>query len=268
MQLNVAIRLVVLGLLATSVLPCEPRASELSVVGTGDGMEILRALGVAFGKTEAAVEITVPPSIGSGGGIAAVGAGSAILGRVARNLTDAEVSRGLVYTPFARLPSAFFVHPGTRVSNLSTRELAAIYAGKISNWKEVGGADLRVRVVRREEADSTLGVLRASMPGWQELAITERSKTATSTQEAIETVRLVEGAIGFGPFTRTLEHGTTVLTIDGHHPTEPRYPSSAVLAFIHTDATVTPDAKAFMTFAASSQAKAIIKEFGGVPVAH
>src|SRR3954463_14293387 len=157
MPVNFAVRSAVLSLLATGVLSSLAHATELPVVGTGDGIEILRALGNAFNRTEAAVEITVPPSIGSGGGIAAVGAGSAILGRVARNLTDAEVSRGLVYTPFARLPSAFFVHPGTRVSNLSTRELAALYAGKISNWKEVGGADLRVRVVRREEADSTLG---------------------------------------------------------------------------------------------------------------
>jgi phosphate transport system substrate-binding protein len=268
MPVNLAVRSVILSLLATSLWSAAAQGTELPVVGTGDGIEILRALGNAFNRTETAVEITVPPSIGSGGGIAAVGSGSATLGRVARNLTDAEVSRGLVYTPFARLPSAFFVHPSAKVANLSTRELAGIYAGKISNWKEVGGADLRIRVVRREEADSTLQVLRASMPGWQDLTLTERSKTATSTQEAIETVRLVEGAIGFGPFTRTLEQGTTVLTIDGHHPTEPRYPSSAVLAFIHTAATVTPDAKAFMTFAASAQAKAIIKEFGGVPVAH
>src|SRR5215204_5017330 len=149
---------------------------------------------------ESATEVTIPPSIGSGGGIAAVGAGKASLGRVARTLTEAELGRGLVYTPVLRLPSAIFVHPSAQATDLTAAQLVDIYAGKITNWKEVCGTDLRIRVVRREEADSTLTVLRDSMPGWKDLAITERSKLATSTQEAIETVRLVEGAIGFGPF--------------------------------------------------------------------
>jgi phosphate transport system substrate-binding protein len=240
--------------------------SELPVVGTGDGIEVLKALSTAFNRMESATEVTIPPSIGSGGGIAAVGAGKAALGRVARTLTDAELARGLVYTPVLRLPSAIFIHPSAQVTDLTAAQLVDIYAGRITNWKEVGGTDLRIRVVRREEADSTLTVLRDSMPGWKDLAITERSKLATSTQEAIETVRLVEGAIGFGPFTKVLEHGTVVLKIDGHHPTDRGYPSSVVVAFIHTPPTVTSDAKAFMSFAASATGKDIVRSYGGVPV--
>ena len=249
-----------------SASPMLAHGAELAVVGTGDGIEVLKALSGAFNKTESAVEVTIPPSIGSGGGIAAVGAGKAALGRVARTLTEAELARGLIYTPVARLPSAVFVHPGAGVTGLTSAQLVDIYAGKVTNWKEVGGADVRIRVVRREEADSTFTVLRNSMPGWKDLVITERSKLATSTQEAIETVRLVEGAIGFGPFTKVLEHGTVVLKVDGHYPTDPGYPSGAVLAFIHTEATVTPDAKAFMAFATSDAAKDIIRSFGGLPV--
>ena len=79
--------------------------------------------------------------------------------------------------------------------------------GKILNWKEVGGADVRIRVVRREDADTTLIVLRASMPGWKDLAITEKSKLAMTTQEATASVREVPGAIGFGPFSKDLEIG-------------------------------------------------------------
>jgi phosphate transport system substrate-binding protein len=254
--------------LVFSVLAAWPflaSGSELAVVGTGDGIEILKALAGAFNRLEKSNEVTIPPSIGSGGGIAAVGAGKAPLGRVARALTEAEVARGLISTPVARLPSAIFVHPSAQVTGLTAAQLVDIYAGKLGNWKEVGGADMRIRVVRREEADSTFTVLRASMPGWKDLVITERSKLATSTQEAIETVRLVDGAIGFGPFTKMLEHGTVVLKVDGHHPTDAGYPSSVVLAFIHTEATVTADATAFMSFAASTAGKDIIRSFGGVP---
>src|SRR5215831_5990032 len=140
-------------------------ANELSVVGTGDGIELLRALGASYSADNPQTTVLVPPSIGSGGGLAAVGGDKEVLARVARPLTDSERALGLVATPMFRLPSAFFVHRGANVTNVSARQLADIYAGRIANWSEVGGANMRIKVVRREEADSTLGVLRQSMPG-------------------------------------------------------------------------------------------------------
>ena len=66
---------------------------------------------------------------------------------------------------------------------------------------------MRIKVVRREDQDSTLLVLRQSMPGWKDLAITEKSKTAVTTQDCIDTVKEVPGAIGFGPFTQGARDG-------------------------------------------------------------
>src|SRR3712207_644438 len=94
-----------IAVLLFSASPMLAHSAELAVVGTGDGIEVLKALSGAFNKMESAVEVTIPPSIGSGGGIAAVGAGKAALGRVARTLTDAEGAPGLIYKPVARLPS-------------------------------------------------------------------------------------------------------------------------------------------------------------------
>jgi phosphate transport system substrate-binding protein len=241
-------------------------SSELPVVGTGDGIDILRAISVSFNKGAAESEITVPPSIGSGGGVAAVGSGNAVLGRIARELTEAEVARGIVAVPIARLPSAVFVNPGAGVASISAVQLRDIYAGLINNWKDVGGADLRIRVVRREEADSTLSVLRASMPGWRDLEITDKSKMATSTQEAVETVRSVNGAVGFGPFTKTLEEGTTVLRIDGRYPVDPSYPSAVTLSLIHLRQTKSAEADAFIDYAKGSDAQKLISAFGAVPI--
>jgi phosphate transport system substrate-binding protein len=189
-----------------------------------------------------------------------------VLARVARPLSDSEKDAGLVATPVFRLPSAFFVHRGAGVKGLTNAQLAGIYAGKITNWRDVGGADLRIRVVRREEQDSTLLVLRQSMPGWKDLAITEKSKTAVTTQDCIDTVKEVQGAIGFGPFTKALEMELSVLKIDGHYPTERNYPSAVTLSFVHKDSTVTPDAKEFIAYAKAGKAKTVLTSMGGVPV--
>ena len=241
-------------------------ADDLQIVGTGDGIDLLKALSSDFMQEDKSAHVEVPPSIGSGGGIAAVGAGKAVLGRVARKLTASEVASGLVYVPFARLPSAFFVHPGAGVSALTTDQLADVYAGKVMKWSELGGADLPIKVVRREDSDSTLTVLRVMMPGWKDLQITEKSKTATTTQDAIETVRDVAGAIGFGPYSKTLEPAVTVLKINGHHPVEPAYPSSVELALIYKDAAITPSARAFVDYAKSAKAHAVMTRLGSVPV--
>jgi phosphate transport system substrate-binding protein len=251
----------------TLLIPSAMAAPDkLEIVGTGDGIDLLRALGNAYSEQDKQVRIDIPPSIGSGGGIAAVGSGKAVLGRVARNLSDAEIAMGIVYRPIARLPSALVANPNNGVTSLTSRQLRDIYSGQVTNWKELGGADLRIRVVRREDTDSTLLVLRESMPGWKDMTITEKSKTATTTQEAVETVREVPGAIGFAPFSKMLEHGTTVLKIDGHHPTEAQYPSSAVLALIYTDKTVTPEARAFVRFVGTPKAREIVTSFGNIPV--
>ncbi len=120
-------------------------------------------------------------------------------------------------------------------------------------------------MVRREESDSTLTILRATMPGWRELAITERSKTAVSTQEAVETVRLVEGAIGFGPYSRHLDLGTRVLAIENNHPTDPGYPSSGELALVYKEGSLTPAAAKFIAFTGSGEAREIFRAFGARP---
>jgi phosphate transport system substrate-binding protein len=252
--------------LALLAAPAKADSTDLQIVGTGDGVDLLRALGNDFMQRTESIRIEVPPSIGSGGGIAAVGAGKSVLGRVARKLSTTEVASGIIYKPFARLPSAFFVHPGTGVQNLTNDQLRKIFTGEITNWSEVGGPDLHIRVVRREDTDSTLTVLRQMMPGWKDLKILEKSKTATTTQEAIETVRDIVGTIGFGPYSAKLEPDVAVLKIDGHHPLDPTYPSSVELALIYKDATITPVGRAFTSYATSAKAREIIVRLGSVPI--
>lgn len=242
------------------------QAANLPVVGTGDGIEVLRMIAAAYSAKNPHTTVLIPPSIGSGGGIAAVGSDKEVLGRIARPLSEAERQQGLVATPLFHMPSAIFVHRSSQVTGLTSRQLADIYAGKIVNWREVGGADLRIKVVRREEADSTLAILRQSMPGWKDLVITERSKLAMTTQEAVNSVKEVDGAIGFGPYTKLLEAELTVLKIDGKYPTDSGYPSAVTVSLIHKANTITPEAKAFLAYSRTPEVIDMITKLGAVPV--
>lgn len=260
------IRAIAVGFtLATLSSAAFAQSDSIKVVGTGDGIDLLRAMAADFHKLHPRTAIEIPPSVGSGGGIAAVGSGKAQVGRVARELKDSEKASQIEYVPIAKIPSAIMAHPSAGITGLTSGQLADIYSGKISNWAEVGGADVRIRRVRREDEDSTLGALRKNMPGWKDLVITDNAKTAVTTQEAIETVRAVAGAIGLGPYSRFLGDDLTVLRIDGKFPDEEGYPSSVELALIFRRDLSDPGAKAFVDYSTSESARKIMRSFGAVP---
>jgi phosphate transport system substrate-binding protein len=255
------IAIITAGILSLTAMPA--LANQLNIVGTGDGIDMLRAVAAAYLADNPKSIVNIPNSIGSGGAVAAVGTDKEVLGRVARPLSAAEQAQGLIYTPAIKIPSAIIAHPSANVNNITSAQLTGIYTGTLTNWKEVGGADIKIRVVRREDADSTLAVLRASMPGFKDIVITPMSKMATTTQEAIEAVRDIEGAVGFAPYSSQLDQTVNVLKIDNRAPSDLEYPSSVKLAFIHKTATVTPDAKSFLSFAKSEKAKKVISSMGG-----
>ena len=247
-------------------IPMAARAAELTVPGTGDGLDILKAIGAVFTAENPEFPVNIPPSIGSGGGIAAVATGRAVIARIARPLSEAEQAQGLHAVLVFQIPSAIFANAASSTAELTSPQLREIFQGGIVNWQEVGGANVRIRVVRRENEDSTLNVLRASMPGWKDLVFTPKTKTAVTTQDMIQSVREVEGAIGFGPFTPTMQQGLVALKIDGLGPTDKKYPSYVQIALIYADASVTPEAKRFIEFIKSAKAAAIITNMGAAPI--
>jgi phosphate transport system substrate-binding protein len=259
-------RLWLFTVLTASLCGHAATSSELVVVGTGDGMEMLQTVADVYSADTPDTTVIVPPSIGSGGAVAAVGAERNNLGRIARPLSDKERAQGLIDAPIMRIPAAIYVHRSAGVTGLTTAQLAGIYSGAIQNWNEVGGNDIRIKVVRREEADSTLSVLRSSMPGWKDLTLTHRSKLAMTTQEAVETVKDVEGTIGFGPYSRSLETVATVLRINGKHPLDDGYPSVVTLALLYKEGALAPEAEAFLRFVRSPKAHQLMANWGGVPV--
>src|SRR3990172_465422 len=90
--------------------------------------------------------------------------------------------------PVAKMPIVVMTHKSVGIKNLSPKQVCDIYSGKITNWKEVGGKDGVIKVVRREDGDSSLDVLLKSLPGFKAITITSKSKTTLSDPETIELV--------------------------------------------------------------------------------
>jgi phosphate transport system substrate-binding protein len=237
----------------------------ISIVGTGDGVIVLGAIAKAFNQENPGVTVVVPKSIGSGAGIKSVGKDKNVIGRVARGIKDTEKHYGLRSVPYAKVPTIFLVNRGVGITGLTTEQVCGIYSGKVTNWKEVGGKDARIRVVRREKGDSSLRVLLKSFPGFRDISITSKSKTAYSTPENISVVENKAGTIGFGPYDVARNAGVDILTINGKKATDPGYPSSGTLSLIFKERNYRGNIKKFVEFAAASVAHDAIKQAGGIP---
>ena len=80
--------------------------------------------------------VKVLPSLGTGGGLAAVAAGAIDLALAARPLNDAERAKGLQRLAYARTPIAFVTHPDVGVRGITLAEVAADPGGPHARMAE------------------------------------------------------------------------------------------------------------------------------------
>ena len=136
----------------------QEETAELSGTVATDGStsmeEVIGALGEQFMADNSGVSVTYNPT-GSGAGIEAVSNGSCDIGLASRALTDDEKAGGLTETIVALDGIAVIVNAENPVSDLTLEQIAKLYTGEITNWKDVGGNDAEVVLIGREAASGT-----------------------------------------------------------------------------------------------------------------
>jgi phosphate transport system substrate-binding protein len=98
---------------------------------------------------------------GSGNGIKALTDGLCRIAMSSRDMkaNETELAKSKGVNP-VRIPVAVdallpVVHLSNGVAQLDTAQLRDIYSGKITNWKEVGGADKKIAVISRDTSSGT-----------------------------------------------------------------------------------------------------------------
>jgi phosphate transport system substrate-binding protein len=120
-------------------LIAEPAHGEIVYVGSSTiGEHVIEAAATAFAATTG-IRFSSIQTQGSGKGLEMVLQGEAQLAGVARSLTPAEKWRRFYYEIIGYDALTVFVHPDNPVKGLSRLELRDIFAGRITNWKQVGG---------------------------------------------------------------------------------------------------------------------------------
>jgi len=136
------------------------QASSLQIKGSDTMVNLGQAWAEEFMKANPKVSVAVTGG-GSGTGIAALLSKTCDIAELSRELKPEEIAMAKEkgFDPqqitVALDGLAVVVHPANPLSQLTMEQLAAIFSGAVTNWKEIGGADLPIVVLSREVNSGT-----------------------------------------------------------------------------------------------------------------
>ncbi len=114
--------------------------------------------------------------------------------------------------PLALDGIAVIVHPDNAILNLTSDDLRAIFQGRVSNWRDLGGSDLDLTVVSRETGSGTRAEFGRLIMGSR--STTNAAVIAPSSDAVIQRVAETPGAVGYVS-QALLNDRVRAVTIDG-----------------------------------------------------
>jgi len=247
-------------------------AETLEIPGTGACEVLLRALAEAF-NVNRTDRVMVPPSIGSSGGIRAVIGDQAIMARVAQPLKDQEKAHGLRYLVFSRDLVIFAGGARVMVKNLTQAQLLDIYAGKITDWRELGGGPAPIRVLARQPGDSSLLVIQEHLPEFRNITFPQGVKMPHTDPKMLQLVEKYKYSIAWLTFSALKGTQATIhpLALDGIAPTPEnarsgKYQLICDYALVFKETRLNNLARSFIDFIFSKPAQQLMKQYGVIPV--
>ncbi len=255
----------VLALGVMSACSADKLSGSVATDGSTSMEKVIGVLGESFMETNPDVSFTYNPT-GSGSGITAVSEKRCDIGLSSRALKDEEKNNGLTETVLAYDGIAIIVNPENAISDLSVEDIAKIYTGEITNWKDLGGADAEIVVIGREAGSGTRDGFE-SITGTSEKCVYRQE--LTSTGDVITTVSQNPDAIGYASLS-AVKDTVKALTVGGVAPTEDTVKDGSYVVqrpFVlvtRTDEKLNDAAQAFFDYATSADAVELIAKAGAV----
>lgn len=201
---------------------CSSKTSEgealdgkVTLAGSTSMEKLCEALSESFMADNPGVTVTVEYT-GSGAGLESLAAGSVDIGNASRGLKDEEKANGLVENIVAIDGIAVITEKNNSVTDISAETLSKIYTGELTNWSDLGGADMPIVVIGREAGSGTRDAFE------ELLEIEDCCKYAQeldSTGAVLAKVASTPGAIGYVSLD-VVDSSVIGLKINGAEPTE------------------------------------------------
>jgi phosphate transport system substrate-binding protein len=247
-------------------------AESIVIKGSTTVLPIAQAALEAYMKKNPGVQISLSGG-GSGEGIKALIDKTTDIATSSREIKKEEITlaetKGVKPVTHVVAYDAIIpvVHPKNKVTNLSIDQLSQIYQGKITNWKEVGGEDLKIVVISRDSSSGTF-------ESWDHF-IMKKAKVTPQAQmlasngaivTAVSKNRYAIGYLGMGYVNKSLKP----LPVDGVKASvetalSKKYPLSREL-YMYTDGEPAGEVAKFIAFVKSADGQKIVAKEGFVPL--
>ncbi|WP_041458978.1 phosphate ABC transporter substrate-binding protein [Ammonifex degensii] len=228
----------------------------ITVVGSTALQPLIEEAAKRFMAKNPGVQITVQGG-GSGTGLSQVSQGACDIGAsdiFAEEKSGIDAS-ALKDHKICVQAFALVVNPDVKgVDNLTKKQIQDIFTGKITNWKEVGGPDLKIAVINRPQGSGTRATfIKRVMDGKEPIkGVAESDSSGTIHKMVSETPGAIS-YLGVG----YLDNKVKALKIDGAAPTEEdisegKYPFWSY-GHLYTKGEPKPVVKAFIDYILSNE---------------
>lgn len=169
--------------------------------------------------------------------------------------------------PFALDAIAVIVHPSNPLEDLSLEQLRALFAGRITNWKALGGPDRPVVVVSRETSSGTFECFQRRVMG--RTRITPRALLSPANATVLQVVSQTPGAIGYVGL-GYLRPAVKALRLNGVPPGERTVRSGAYPLvrplYIYTRGEPRGVLRDFLEFLLGPEGQRVVRQQGFIPL--
>lgn len=266
---------------------CKSRSSDqnsIQIKGSDTMVNLGQAWAEEFMKTHPGYSVAVTGG-GSGTGISSLINNTCDIAEVSREMKESEIklAEGKGIKPYKIVVAldglAVVVHPSNPVSQLTVDQLADMFAGRVTNWSEVGGPDKKIVLLSREVNSGTHvyfkeHVLRKGDPqGKEEFA--PQALLLSSSQAIADEVSNNHDAIGYygmgyiTPKEKALKvakaKGAPYVSPTPENVVDNSYPISRPL-LMYTKGEPAGTVKIFVDFALSPEGQQQVKRLDFVPV--
>lgn len=273
-----------LGILFFGIAAASPAKNSIQVKGSDTMVNLSQAWAEKYMEEKTGGFVAVTGG-GSGTGISSLISGTCDIANASRTIKEKEISLAKLkgINPFeikAALDGlAVVVHPKNPVSKLTEKQLSGIFTGRITNWKELGGSDLKIVILSREVNSGTHvyfkeHVLRGNDPNSKEEFATS-ALMLPSSQAIADEVAGNTAAIGYygmgyiSPKQKAIavarDEKSEYVTPSIENVISGKYPISRPL-FLYTNGEPQGLVKKFVDFCLSKEGQEIVLKTDFVPI--
>lgn len=187
----------------------------IKLAGSTSMEKLCEAMADSFMEKNPGVTVTVEYT-GSGAGLESLAAGSVDIGNASRGLKDEEKASGAVENIVAIDGIAVITNKSCSIKDVTSKDLAKIYSGEITDWDELGGKEQPIVVIGREAGSGTRDAFEELLEVKDDCVYAQE---LDSTGAVLAKVAATPGAIGYVSLD-VVDDTVSELKIDGVEPTE------------------------------------------------